>query len=202
MERKNIPDAKNRILQAAVKVFAEKSFEGSRIDEVAREAGVPKSLIYYHFKSKNEIFEVLISNFIQEFMALLQVTENNTHQSKADKLSQWLRDSRAFGEKNADLVRIMFIESLKKSNREPIVFKVVEAMVAAEEKLVQARNPEQYNRNERLVTKFFTGLIPNYAYLCFAESWTQYFGVERKEFDGLYAKIMTTTHEAYHREQS
>jgi AcrR family transcriptional regulator len=200
MERKNIPDAKNRILQAALKVFAEKSFEGSRIDEVAREAGVPKSLIYYHFKSKNEIFEVLISNFIQEYLALIQGTEKDTHQTKAEKIPGRLLDTRAFGERNADLIRIMLIDSLKKSTQEPIVFKVVEAMVAMEAKSGTSRDPEKYNRNERLVAEFFTSLLPNYAYLCFADSWVNYFGMDKKEFDKLFFKIITTTHGAYHKE--
>jgi AcrR family transcriptional regulator len=67
----NIPNARERILQTAVKIFAEKSFEGSRIDEIAREAKVPKSLIYYHFKNKDAILEALTENFINEYMKLI-----------------------------------------------------------------------------------------------------------------------------------
>lgn len=79
----NLPNARERILNAATKIFAVKSFEGSRIDDIAREANVPKSLIYYHFKSKDEILEVLTSTFIDEFVSLSIEYAVETHQEKS-----------------------------------------------------------------------------------------------------------------------
>lgn len=111
----NMPDARNRILNAAAKIFAEKSFEGSRIDEIANTANVPKSLIYYHFKNKDDILTVLIENCLAEYKQLLQIAKNDDHNDKqktmTDRLEKHYSD---FILKNVDLLRIMLIESLKK----------------------------------------------------------------------------------------
>lgn len=199
MTRKNTPDAKNRILQAAVKVFAAKSFEGSRIDEVAEEANVPKSLIYYHFKNKEEILEVLIQGFITQYTELLQITRDDTHQTKASAMTARLESHyREFAFKNADLIRVMFIDSLKKSNRHPAIFKIVAALIGTEETFQVTQGLDGYDRQERLIAEFFTSIIPLYAYLCFAEPWVDHFQVDRKEFDRLFLKIMAETHGVYH----
>jgi len=44
------------ILDAAIKLFSEKGFENTSVDELAREAGVGKGTIYGYFKTKSEIF--------------------------------------------------------------------------------------------------------------------------------------------------
>ena len=147
MPRKNLPDAKNRILQAAIKIFASKSFEGSRIDEIAQEAKVPKSLIYYHFKSKDEILEILIHGFINEYTELLRIAERDTHQTKVAQMTERRQYYKYFFIRNADLVRIIFMDSLKKSNQKPIIYKVVEAFIETEEKFAITGTLEGYDRD-------------------------------------------------------
>lgn len=195
----NLPNARQRILQAAVKVFAEKSFEGSRIDEIAKEAGAPKSLIYYHFKSKDEILEVLVSEYLIEFADLLKIAEKDTHQTKAGQMMDRMQfHYREFFIRNADLTRTILIESLKKSAAEPIIFKMVEALVDTEKKFGTLSEQPNYNRNERLVAEFFTNIIPGFAFLCFYKSWTEYFNINQEELGALFTRIMATTHGAYH----
>lgn len=203
MARKNIPDAKNRILQAAVKIFAEKSFEGSRIDEIANEANVPKSLIYYHFKNKDEILEVLIETFINEYVEIIKTAEKATHEEKKEQIPDRLKYGyKDFAQKNADLIRIILIDSLKKSTEKPVVFKLVEALIETEERFSMLSKTENYNRNERLVAEFFTSILPNCAYLCFAEPWVKYFSMDKTEFDELFVKIIAETHGSYHKNHS
>ncbi len=192
----NIPNARERILNAAVKIFAEKSFEGSRIDEIAREAKVPKSLIYYHFRSKDEILEVLTENFIAEYMGIITAKQEETHRDKARELNDRMKNVYyEFGQKNADLVRIMFIDSLKKTKEQPVLYKVLDALIEMDRKL----NPgDGYDVQERRVAEFFTSFMPNYAYVCFADSWIKYYGIDRDRFDGLYLKTYMASHGAYH----
>ena len=52
---------KSLIIEAAVKVFSQKGYQGSSIDEIAAEAGMSKSTLYTYFKSKLDILK-LISN--------------------------------------------------------------------------------------------------------------------------------------------
>jgi AcrR family transcriptional regulator len=50
---------RRRILEAARREFGKKGFDGARVGEIARQAGVNKGLIFYYFQSKEELFRVL-----------------------------------------------------------------------------------------------------------------------------------------------
>jgi AcrR family transcriptional regulator len=47
------------ILDAALAVFAVKGFAASRMDDIARRAGVTKDTIYLYFESKEVVFKSL-----------------------------------------------------------------------------------------------------------------------------------------------
>jgi len=61
---------RQKIIKAAVKIFAEKGFYNSRVSEIAKEANVADGTIYLYFKNKDDI---LISLFEEEFG---QIVEN------------------------------------------------------------------------------------------------------------------------------
>lgn len=50
------PDVKGRILDAAAEAFMVRGFANTTIDDIAEEVGATKGLIYYHFRSKFDIF--------------------------------------------------------------------------------------------------------------------------------------------------
>jgi len=49
----------SEILDAALKVFAEKGFAAARMEDIASRAGVTKGTIYLYFPSKEEVFKTL-----------------------------------------------------------------------------------------------------------------------------------------------
>lgn len=60
---KRINDTKLRrqqILKSARKVFLEKGFQGATIDDIAREEGVVRGTILYHYKSKELLLEAVL----------------------------------------------------------------------------------------------------------------------------------------------
>jgi len=200
MTRKNTPDARKRILQASIKVFAAKSFAGARVDEIAKEANTPKSLIYYHFKSKATILEVLTNDFLGEYKNIIQNAATDSHQSKFRDMQQGKKTSYTdFIKKNRDLMRIILIESLIQADSTPLIFKVVEEMINMEAASFKIGKQKNYNRAERLVAEFFTNIIPSAAYLCFREAWSSYFKIQEKKLDNLFGKILLETHGAYHK---
>jgi TetR/AcrR family transcriptional regulator, fatty acid metabolism regulator protein len=46
-------------VDAAVRVFARNGFHGSRVDDIAEEAGVAHGLLYHYFRSKDEVLETI-----------------------------------------------------------------------------------------------------------------------------------------------
>lgn len=61
-------DKHQRIIAAALKVFARKGFFNSKVSEIAQEAGVADGTIYLYFKNKDDI---LISVFETEMKAMI-----------------------------------------------------------------------------------------------------------------------------------
>jgi len=59
-----------RILDAAVAVFAEKGFFSSRVSDIADRADVADGTVYLYFKSKDEILMTAINTAFDAFMSL------------------------------------------------------------------------------------------------------------------------------------
>ena len=53
------------LLKSALKVFSEKGFSASRLEDIAKEAGVTRGAIYWHFKNKLDIFQALFQEIIE-----------------------------------------------------------------------------------------------------------------------------------------
>lgn len=62
--KKSVSKKQQEILDAALKVFSEKGYELSSMDEIAHVANVSKRTIYNHFHSKDDLLMTVASNFI------------------------------------------------------------------------------------------------------------------------------------------
>ncbi|MFL5909917.1 MAG: TetR/AcrR family transcriptional regulator [Gaiellaceae bacterium] len=71
--------ARERLLDAAAHVFAEKGYLGASIDDIARAAGVTKGALYWNFPSKQEFFYALLDERVdRQVRSFLDLLENAT----------------------------------------------------------------------------------------------------------------------------
>ena len=63
IESADEPPTKDRIVDAAIDLFAEKGFEAVSMNEIASAVGIKKASIYFHFRSKDEIMEAIFDIF-------------------------------------------------------------------------------------------------------------------------------------------
>ena len=59
---------KNLIFESAIKIFSESGYRGATMDDIAANAGLAKGTLYYHFTSKEEIFNFIV----EEGLKILQ----------------------------------------------------------------------------------------------------------------------------------
>lgn len=71
-KRKGGADKRDRILNAAVKVFAKNGFYATRVSEIAKAAGVADGTIYLYFKSKDDVLITIFEDGIQRLLAILR----------------------------------------------------------------------------------------------------------------------------------
>ena len=57
-----MPDRRRTILDAAISVIARRGVRGLRVEEVAAEAGVAVSLIYYYFVNRNGLVRATLDH--------------------------------------------------------------------------------------------------------------------------------------------
>jgi TetR/AcrR family fatty acid metabolism transcriptional regulator len=65
-------DKRERILHAAVRVFAKKGFYATRVSEVAKAAGVADGTIYLYFKSKDELLVSIFEDRVEKLLRYMQ----------------------------------------------------------------------------------------------------------------------------------
>ena len=65
-------ERRQAIIEAAMEEFISRGFAATRLDDIAKRAGVAKGTIYLHFKDKESMFEELIRTAIVPFVGRLQ----------------------------------------------------------------------------------------------------------------------------------
>ena len=78
---------KRKIFETSMKLFAQKGYDATSIEEITATVGVAKGTLYYHFSSKEEIFNFLV----EEGMKLLK----NSIDIKISKVSNYVDKIRA-----------------------------------------------------------------------------------------------------------
>jgi len=70
-------NTEDKILDAAQTVFIQKGMDGTRMQEIADEAGINKSLLHYYFRNKQKLFEAIFKKvFSQIFPHFTTFTES------------------------------------------------------------------------------------------------------------------------------
>jgi AcrR family transcriptional regulator len=81
------PDSRDEILKAAIQLFANRGFHETSMSEVAREARVSKALIFWHFKTKEELFLAVLNKLLEPYVIdFAEESENLDEREQIKKL--------------------------------------------------------------------------------------------------------------------
>lgn len=64
---------KRKIFETSLKLFSEKGYDATSVEEITATVGVAKGTLYYHFKSKEEIFNFLIEEGIKLLINSIEI---------------------------------------------------------------------------------------------------------------------------------
>lgn len=113
--------ARERILKAARKVFAQHPFHSATTRMIAHEAKVDHPLIHYYFGTKDKLFETVAENIYNEFH------EHNTkwlegleRMSPRDGLSTYLDRLMEYGFSNPEPLQLILINMVEAGNAEKL----------------------------------------------------------------------------------
>jgi AcrR family transcriptional regulator len=89
-----------KILEAAKTVFHRKGFEGARMQEIADEAGINKSLLHYYFRTKENLFDAVFKAAFREIFTKLFTTVD-ANVPLEEKLKNLINEYISFLQKNS-----------------------------------------------------------------------------------------------------
>ena len=98
---------RQRLLDAAVRLFAERGLHGVTSHDIARTAGVASGTFYLHFRDKTDVYRHIVFHAIEE---LVQLVQHAVGATSPNVLAQRARAEAivSFAERNRDVVRIIF----------------------------------------------------------------------------------------------
>jgi len=105
-------NTKKTILNAAKSVFARKGFDASSLDEIAKEAGIKKALIFYYFPSKESLFLAAWNEGIDELENHI-FSEIEGEGSFIKKFKQLLKSYIDFVMSKKDIMKLLEMDKVK-----------------------------------------------------------------------------------------
>ena len=114
----DITERQLKILEAAILVFSEKGFEGSRTSDIAKEAEVAEGTIFRYYKTKKDLLLGLMLPLATKFFRPLvlrsveQIVKNEEDKPIEEMLKAVFLDRVKLVRKNMPLVKTVLVESL------------------------------------------------------------------------------------------
>ncbi len=101
-------DKRERILDAAVRVFAKSGFHATRVADVAKAAGVADGTIYLYFESKDELLRSLFEDRVGRLLAFVRESLGK-HDSAKAKLAAIIELQLGVYEGEPELAEVMTV---------------------------------------------------------------------------------------------
>mgnify|MGYP000704400906 CR=1 FL=1 len=114
------PDIRQRILDAALGLFAHQGYGSTSVREVVEAAGVTKPTLYYYFDGKEALFREVISSKLSESDSLVAEMLGREG-SVVDKLRMVFQTMVERAQADPDVLRLMFTCSLPGAKGQPEV---------------------------------------------------------------------------------
>jgi outer membrane protein len=100
-------DPRRRLLDAGLKLFANRGYAGTSVQDIIVEAGVTKPVLYYYFESKGGLFQALVDQAMDERLRLMREAAPPDKPTVA-QLTDIIVALTDFARREPDLLRLCF----------------------------------------------------------------------------------------------
>jgi TetR/AcrR family transcriptional regulator len=81
--------ARERILEAAMREFSARGYDGASLNTACQENGISKGIVYHHFKDKNALYLRCVQSCFDALTAYLKDALSASHRSMVEKLQDY-----------------------------------------------------------------------------------------------------------------
>ena len=131
-------ETKGRIIKSAIKLFANKGFHETKVEDIAVESGVAKGTIYLYFKSKEEIMESSLDFIFSEAINSYNVPDNLDFY---ESIKMIVENNFRFISENMDFYKMLFkgiysVNIENKVKRKECKHKIFSSVLSSIEKII------------------------------------------------------------------
>lgn len=178
-----------QIIDAAVKIFAEKGFAAARTSDIAKEAQVAEGTIFRYYKTKRDLLLGLILPFMSKFIRPLilnsveKIVDNSKDKTIDEMLNEIFLDRLELVKKNGPILKTILIESnydekLLTTFKEKIVNYLAPMIDNIMEQNIEAGKLRD-DIDSRLITRSAVSMVGGYIFL--SKTFPEMFAGENEE---------------------
>lgn len=189
MKDNNSKNSKEKILKAAEDIFAQQGFDGARVDEIAKKAGVNKALIYYYFDSKEGVLDELFKINIKEALEMKNEMLSNISKVSIEEFCKVFDYSFEYAKNKDKFLKILITEALKKGEQDGSIYDLFYPAFEEIKPKLEKINIKIDDPIDMVLSNFFLGLLPVSMYIALADKVARHYGYEREQLDEKFSKI-------------
>jgi AcrR family transcriptional regulator len=150
-------------------VFVEKGFAGARMEDVAKQAGITKTMLYYHFDTKRNLLHEISRRTVNELKLAFSESLRETGTQSVEELRHHLGNMMGFFEQHSSIIRLIVAEYISNPDETLTgfadMFEVIRSLSGKDDK-------------DFLVRLFFFNALPMLLFACIGDKFCEEYGVE------------------------
>lgn len=139
-------DKRKLILDAAIRVFADRGYHGSRVGDIAEDAGVAHGLLYHYFSSKEEVLRTIFAENWGELIGRFRAVEESDEPA-GQKLEGIAKILLRTWRNDPALVTVMVREVARSEHLQGQVVEVREAFAILERVIAEGQAAGEFRRD-------------------------------------------------------
>jgi AcrR family transcriptional regulator len=150
---------RERLLEAAEIVFAEKGYDGARLADIAEEAGCSVGAVYFRFKDKNALFSAIAESFIEDARAGLTVLMDNAPADSEMLLRNFVTATAANFRRHRGLFRAIVERGIDQPEAMQTIFRFRDELASALENALHSTRNKPPGIAVRVMTQMVYGFL-------------------------------------------
>ena len=109
----HLPGTRSRLLSAGIRLFSQRGYDGTSVDEIVLEAGANKRMVYHYFGSKEAIYREVLREVFGR-LTNIELAMVDQEEGVEEALEALVRAYFAFLAANPEFVQLLLWENLGK----------------------------------------------------------------------------------------
>lgn len=162
--KKNSNNTKDKILIAAKEIFIEYGYENAKVNEIASRADVTKTMLYYHYKSKENMLNEIIAQTLEMIVQELERRLKTIEVLDKEAFKKYINDMVSVWQENKDMVKLILAQTMKDDNSAKVMIAALQHFYDEVLSIFGQKGYEIIGKDKARIRVFFFNTMPMVMY--------------------------------------